>query len=112
MTDIARPCPACGRELFVVDVHGHGQCAACGVNIDPCCQGASGDLALDTGLADRGVALLRSLVGAAPVSRETLLNLAAARSGCPWSEVEAWLAAAIAERALAVDVRTRAVRRL
>ncbi|MBM4105276.1 MAG: hypothetical protein FJ257_03090 [Phycisphaerae bacterium] len=32
-------CPACGRPLEVIDVHGHGQCRFCGTNIDPCCQG-------------------------------------------------------------------------
>lgn len=41
----ARPdCPArcvyCGSPLQVVWVHGHGQCARCGVNVDPCCGGA------------------------------------------------------------------------
>ncbi len=34
------PCPWCGVAAPVVWVHGHGQCAACGVNAQPCCQGA------------------------------------------------------------------------
>lgn len=33
-------CPCCGRETVLVEVHGHGQCAQCGINIEPCCQGA------------------------------------------------------------------------
>jgi len=33
-------CPACGHALEVIQVHGHGQCATCGTNIDPCCSGA------------------------------------------------------------------------
>jgi hypothetical protein len=31
-------CVACGRPYAVVHVHGHGQCAHCGVNTEPCCQ--------------------------------------------------------------------------
>lgn len=34
-------CPYCGFQLEIVWVHGHGQCAKCGTNIDPCCGGAS-----------------------------------------------------------------------
>lgn len=34
-----RRCPYCGKEAPVVWVHGHGQCANCGVNIKECCQG-------------------------------------------------------------------------
>lgn len=33
-------CPMCGSTAAPVEVHGHVQCAACGVNIDPCCGGA------------------------------------------------------------------------
>lgn len=33
-------CPACGYALRIVWVHGHGQCAKCGVNVQPCCDGA------------------------------------------------------------------------
>lgn len=35
-------CPACGVPLILVHVHGHGQCAQCGTNVEPCCSG-SGD---------------------------------------------------------------------
>lgn len=34
------PCPWCGVPAPLVWVHGHAQCAACGVNSEPCCQGA------------------------------------------------------------------------
>ena len=34
-------CPFCGRPEQLVWVHGHGQCAHCGVNAMPCCDGAA-----------------------------------------------------------------------
>jgi hypothetical protein len=34
-------CSYCGAPLVVVHVHGHGQCQACGTNVDPCCAGAN-----------------------------------------------------------------------
>jgi hypothetical protein len=37
----ARRCPWCGVRGDVVHVHGHGQCAACGNNVEPCCNGAN-----------------------------------------------------------------------
>ncbi len=40
-------CPACGSACGVVHVHGHGQCAACGSNVDPCCSGAAADTEAD-----------------------------------------------------------------
>ena len=36
------PCPYCRSTLPPVWVHGHAQCVACKINIDPCCGGASG----------------------------------------------------------------------
>ena len=46
----ARPCPFCGQTLAVVHVHGHGQCANCGTNVEPCCGGAAnGDAQVDGG---------------------------------------------------------------
>lgn len=36
----AARCPMCGTAAPTVYVHGHSQCASCGVNIDPCCGGA------------------------------------------------------------------------
>ncbi len=35
-------CPMCADPtiLQVIWVHGHGQCANCGINIEPCCAGA------------------------------------------------------------------------
>jgi len=31
-------CPYCHHDR-IVHVHGHGQCARCGINIEPCCDG-------------------------------------------------------------------------
>ncbi|MGA0121852.1 MAG: hypothetical protein ACO3KD_02435 [Gaiellales bacterium] len=36
----ASRCPMCGSTAQPVEVHGHVQCATCGINIDPCCGGA------------------------------------------------------------------------
>jgi hypothetical protein len=33
-------CPMCGYPLELVWVHGHGQCARCGTNVQSCCEGA------------------------------------------------------------------------
>ena len=33
------PCPWCGSTRGAVRVHGHGQCADCKTNIEPCCAG-------------------------------------------------------------------------
>ena len=42
-TDIrSTACPYCRSTLPPVWVHGHAQCAACKINIEPCCGGASG----------------------------------------------------------------------
>jgi hypothetical protein len=32
-------CPYCGSTQGLIWVHGHGQCAHCGVNTQECCQG-------------------------------------------------------------------------
>jgi hypothetical protein len=40
-------CPFCGSVLHVVAVHGHGQCARCGTNVEPCCTGASAETEAD-----------------------------------------------------------------
>lgn len=34
-----RRCAYCGEEAPLVWVHGHGQCASCGINVQECCQG-------------------------------------------------------------------------
>lgn len=34
-----RRCTYCGVEAPLVWVHGHGQCASCGINVQECCQG-------------------------------------------------------------------------
>jgi len=33
-------CDYCGMETVKTRVHGHEQCACCGVNVEPCCEGA------------------------------------------------------------------------
>lgn len=38
-SDSPRKCQYCGVEAPLVWVHGHGQCAACGINVRECCQG-------------------------------------------------------------------------
>lgn len=34
-----RRCVYCGQHAELVWVHGHGQCSACGINTQECCQG-------------------------------------------------------------------------
>lgn len=36
-----RRCLYCGQIASLVWVHGHGQCASCGINVDECCSGES-----------------------------------------------------------------------
>lgn len=36
-------CPYCHHDRMVY-VHGHGQCARCGINIEPCCDGGGCEL--------------------------------------------------------------------
>jgi hypothetical protein len=40
-------CAYCGATLAVVHVHGHGQCARCGANVDPCCAGSGDEADID-----------------------------------------------------------------
>lgn len=32
-------CNWCNQQTVIIWVHGHGQCAICGINIDECCRG-------------------------------------------------------------------------
>lgn len=32
-------CNWCNQPSSIIWVHGHGQCSACGINIDECCRG-------------------------------------------------------------------------
>jgi len=32
-------CNWCNQQTVIIWVHGHGQCAVCGINIDECCRG-------------------------------------------------------------------------
>ncbi|WP_185958404.1 hypothetical protein [Fodinibius sediminis] len=34
-----RRCVYCGTKAPLVWVHGHGQCARCGINVEECCRG-------------------------------------------------------------------------
>jgi hypothetical protein len=34
-----RRCLYCGQYAELIWVHGHGQCAHCGINTEECCQG-------------------------------------------------------------------------
>lgn len=34
-------CLWCGQPSIIIWVHGHGQCSACGYNVDECCRGES-----------------------------------------------------------------------
>lgn len=47
-----RRCQYCGTGAPLVWVHGHGQCAACGITVEECCQGEQygSDLRKDKGL--------------------------------------------------------------
>jgi len=38
-----RRCIYCGQLAPLVWVHGHGQCASCGINVEECCRGESCD---------------------------------------------------------------------
>ncbi|MEO6595060.1 MAG: hypothetical protein ABIP94_09950 [Planctomycetota bacterium] len=49
---VSERCPYCGYLSPVVHVHGHGQCAHCGANVEPCCGGAD---AADEAAATPGV---------------------------------------------------------
>lgn len=80
-------CPACGADVPLVHVHGHGQCTACGSNVEPCCAGA-GSEADEQGGPEIGVApalfsvLFDGLGGrSATVTESALLHALAARQG-------------------------------
>ena len=40
---IETQCNWCGQMTNIIWVHGHGQCARCGTNIDECCRGEQCD---------------------------------------------------------------------
>jgi len=42
-SDAVPRCLFCGQPEQLVWVHGHGQCAHCGINAMPCCDGAACD---------------------------------------------------------------------
>ena len=51
------PCPYCQHDQIIY-VHGHGQCAKCGINVEPCCDGGGcempSDVVRQTSMADSG----------------------------------------------------------
>jgi hypothetical protein len=90
---IVARCPACARWLRMVHVHGHGQCAFCGSNVEPCCAGAAGDEAeLAVGPPQpQGPLPLRALFSElgdaqASVTHEALVNAVCRREGCDLTE--------------------------
>lgn len=63
MSSPSQDCPFCAAPLAVVHVHGHGQCAHCGVNVEPCCTGSGPDdvAAIDVPELDADPALFARL---------------------------------------------------
>lgn len=93
----SKTCPACGQPLELVEVHGHGQCAACGTNVVPCCTGAGQEA--DAGERG-GLATLPDLLavleeGGGTLQRDDLLNRFAQVTGCTWEDGEALLRAGV-----------------
>ncbi len=93
-----RPCPACGRPLQLVFVHGHGQCAACGTNVVPCCTGAGDEVdSSDPGIERARIdTLVEILEARGPMREDDLFNEFATRTGCGWEIGRALLRQAIA----------------
>lgn len=94
-------CPACGVPLILVHVHGHGQCAQCGTNVEPCCSGA-GDEAEAAQPPRLEVApqvfeqLFEELGGrASSVAAEALLNAFSRAQGTDLDEARAVVGVAV-----------------
>jgi hypothetical protein len=85
-------CPACGRPLQMVHVHGHGQCGYCGTTVEPCCAGAGDEAELAAGPRQRSEALpLRALFAdlgdpSAAVTHDALTHAVCCRVGCDLAE--------------------------
>lgn len=101
------PCPACGAALQLVWVHSHGQCAACGVNVVPCCMGA-GQEADELAAPPDGAPTVDDVLGAfaqlaggaSLLPSEPLLIELTQRHGCTWQDAEAAVERAVAVRRL------------
>ena len=46
--NLTENCPRCQTQAQIIWVHGHGQCAHCGQNVEPCCQGSYDELQEDS----------------------------------------------------------------
>ncbi len=92
-------CPACGRPLRLIHVHGHGQCASCGSNVEPCCAGAGTEAELATGPTQAAESLPLPLLfadlggGDAAVTHDALVHAVCCLLGCDLTEACERLAA-------------------
>ncbi|MBK8976984.1 MAG: hypothetical protein IPM29_13795 [Planctomycetes bacterium] len=105
----AERCPACGVTLQLVRVHGHGQCAHCGTNVEPCCAGAGDEVdARESGHDRATVATLCALVAGhgGAVQRDVLLNDFSDHTGAGWGLGARLLREAIAGGDLRLDARS------
>ena len=77
-------CPWCGSTQGVVQVHGHGQCRACGTNTEPCCSGDvsahPGELAASFDLPGIGPELFPVLFRGLGSERASVTSLAGTTS--------------------------------
>lgn len=98
----AARCPYCGHRGPAVTVHGHGQCARCHNNVEPCCTGADAQSeaaatdGLDTGPEPHLFAELFAQLGgeSATVTTDALLFALTQRLGTDLDDARLVLEAA------------------